>query len=80
MTGAFSRKSSGIACALTVLRKIKEHRANAVETPLGVTGLLGTAKSARTHRRKSLLLFVNDIEPVLRRNIQCLTLVKSMLL
>ena len=40
MTGAFSRKTSGISCALTVLRKNKEHRVNAVETPLGVTGLL----------------------------------------
>ena len=40
MTGAFSRKTSGIFCALTVVRKIKEHRANAVETPLGMTGLL----------------------------------------
>ena len=36
MAGAFSRKASGISCDLTAFRKIKEHRANAVETPLGV--------------------------------------------
>ena len=41
MAGAFSRKTSGISCDLTAFRKIKELRANAVETPLGVTGLLG---------------------------------------
>ena len=40
MAGAFSRKASGISCDLTAFRKIKELRANAVETPLGVTGLL----------------------------------------
>ena len=40
MAGAFSRKASGITCDLTAFRKIKEHRANAVETPLVVTGLL----------------------------------------
>ena len=40
MAGAFSRKASGISCDLTAFRKIKEHRAKAVETPLGVTGLL----------------------------------------
>ena len=44
MAGAFSRKTSGISCDLTAFRKIKEHRANAVETLLGVTGLLGTPK------------------------------------
>ena len=40
MAGAFSRKTSGISCDLTAFRIIKEHRANAVETPLGVTGVL----------------------------------------
>ena len=40
MAGAFSRKASGISCDLTAFRKIKELCANAVETPLGVTGLL----------------------------------------
>ena len=40
MAGAFSRKTSGISCDLTAFRKIKELRANAVETPLGVTGVL----------------------------------------
>ena len=45
MAGAFSRKPSGISCDLTAFRKIKEHRANAVETPLGVTGLLSDSSS-----------------------------------
>ena len=40
MAGTFSRKTSGISCDLTAFRKIKELRANAVETPLGVTGVL----------------------------------------
>ena len=49
MAGAFSRKTSGISWDLTAFRKIKEHRANAVETPLGVTGLLEYAQSAHRH-------------------------------
>ena len=40
MTGPFSRKTSGFSCDLTALRKIKELRANALETPLGVIGVL----------------------------------------
>ena len=40
MAGAFSRKTLEISCDLTAFRKIKELRANAVETPLGVTGVL----------------------------------------
>ena len=46
MVGAFSRKRSGISCDLTAFRKIKELRANAVETPLGVTGLLAINRFA----------------------------------
>ena len=45
MAGAFSRKTLGISGDLTAFRKIKEIRANAVETPLGVTGVLKFSRS-----------------------------------
>ena len=44
MTWALSRKNNRIPCDLTSFRKIKELLANAVETPLGVTGLLRMRK------------------------------------
>ena len=60
MEGAISRKASGISCDLTVFRKIKEHRANAVETPLGVTGLLvKREKRKRNEERRDGLKHIN---------------------
>ena len=65
MAGAFSRKTLGISCDLTAFRKIKELRANAVETPLGVTGVLGfwyhkcSHKTVMKHARGQNKLFQN---------------------
>ena len=39
VTGPFTRKLSGFSCDLTALQKIKQLRANTMETQLGVTGL-----------------------------------------
>ena len=62
MAGAFSRKASGISCDLTAFRKIKEHRANAVETPLGVTGLLGSKISLASISESSCLWLASVAE------------------
>ena len=52
MTGPFSRKISGFSCDLTALQKIKQLRAKAVETRLGVTGLLGKDEVLKNDRKK----------------------------
>ena len=58
MTGAFSRKTSGISWDLAAFQKIKELCANAVETPLGVIGLLAVGSVRNGHEVEIFFLIL----------------------